>query len=57
MRSAIVVPETLRQLVQAGAPCVVVVDLQDSKKLCLVSIDNAFGVSTSVTLGSMYSRW
>ena len=57
VRSEIIVPETLRQLVQAGAPCVVVVDRQDPKKLCLVSIDSAFGVSTPVTLGSMYSRW
>ncbi|MGN6111119.1 MAG: hypothetical protein ACTHU0_38835 [Kofleriaceae bacterium] len=55
--SQIVVPETLRQLVQAGAPCVVVVDTTDRTKLCLVSIDNAFGASTPVTLGSMYSRW
>ncbi|AKT41658.1 hypothetical protein [Chondromyces crocatus] len=55
--SSLVVPETLRQLVQAGAPCVVVVDRTDPRKLCLVEIQNAFGVSTSVTLGSMYSRW
>ncbi len=57
IRTQIVVPETLRQLVQGGAPCVAVVDRRDPKKLCLVSIENAFGVSTPVTLGTMYSRW
>lgn len=57
VRSSVVVPETLRSLVQAGAPCEVVLDQKDPAKLCIVSLENSFGVATAVTLGSMYSKW
>jgi hypothetical protein len=57
VRSTLVVPETLRHLVQAGAPCVAVVNPQDPTMLCLVEIKNPYGVPTAVTLGSMSSRW
>lgn len=56
VKSNIGVPEHLRHLLQAGAPCQVVADRADPTRLCLVSIDNAFGASTEVKLGSMYSR-
>lgn len=57
VRSTLVVPETLRHLVQAGAPCVALIDPRDPTTLCLVEIKNPYGASTAVTLGSMYSRW
>lgn len=57
IRSTLVVPETHRHLLQAGAPCVAVIDPQNPTTLCVVEIGNAHGVATAVTLGSMYSRW
>lgn len=57
IRSTLVVPETQRHLLLAGAPCVAVIDPRDPTTLCLVQLENAHGVQTAVTLGSMYSRW
>ncbi len=57
VRSKLVVPETQRHLVLAGAPCIAMIDPRDPTRLCLVEIKNPYGAPTAVTLGSMYSRW
>jgi hypothetical protein len=53
----IVVPEMLQSLLIAGAPCEVIVDSADHKRVAITAIGNAFGVSTPVDLGTLYSRW
>lgn len=57
IEAAIVVPEMLQSLLLAGAPCEVIVDPADHKRVCITSIGNAFGVHTPVDLGTLYSRW
>lgn len=57
VKTQVVVPEMLQALLQAGAPCEAIIDPSLPSRLCLVSISNAFGVKTAVTLGTQYSRW